>query len=294
MDDRFNTIAGWTLFGGIVALGLSSLSAHYFLADKEHRPEQMGYAIEGVEEEGGAGAAELPLPNLLAAGDVGKGEAVFAKCKACHTAEQGGASGIGPNLYGIVGKPVGKHAAGFAYSADLAGKGGNWDFATLDTWLKNPKAFAAGTKMSFAGLPKGEDRANVILYLNSLGSNLPLPAPVAVPAEGAAPAAVAVVGDAAKGEAVFAKCKACHTIDQGGASGIGPNLFGTSGAPVAGHAGFAFSDALKGKGGTWDDATLDAWLTSPAKFATGTKMTFAGIADAQQRADVIAYLNTKK
>ena len=189
MDDRFNTIAGWTLFGGIVALGLSSLSAHYFLADKEHRPEKMGYAIEGVEEEAGAGGEkELPLPNLLAAGDVAKGEAVFAKCKACHTAAQGGANGIGPNLFAIVGKPVGKHVAGFAYSADLAAKGGNWDFATLDTWLKNPKAFAAGTKMSFAGLPKGEDRANVILYLNSLGSNLPLPAPEAAPAADAAPA----------------------------------------------------------------------------------------------------------
>ncbi|OZA72502.1 MAG: cytochrome c family protein, partial [Sphingomonadales bacterium 39-62-4] len=168
MDDRFNTIAGWTLFGGIVALGLSSLSGHYFLADKAHRPHEMGYVIEGVEEEAAAGGeAEVPLPNLLAAGDVAKGQAVFAKCKACHTADQGGASGIGPNLYGIVGKPIGKHVAGFAYSADLAGHGGNWDFANLDAWLKNPKAFAAGTKMSFAGLPKGEDRTNVILYLNS-------------------------------------------------------------------------------------------------------------------------------
>ena len=70
MDDRFNTIAGWTLFGGIVARGLSSLSAHYFHADKTHRPETMGYAIEGVEAEAeGGAAAEQPLPNLLAAGD---------------------------------------------------------------------------------------------------------------------------------------------------------------------------------------------------------------------------------
>ncbi|MCY1670200.1 cytochrome c family protein [Novosphingobium sp. SL115] len=206
MDDRFNTIAGWTLFGGIVALGLSSLSAHYFLADKEHRPEKMGYAIEGVEEESaGGGAAELPLPNLLAAGDAAKGEAVFAKCKACHTADQGGASGIGPNLFGIVGKPVGKHAAGFAYSADLSGHGGTWDFATLDAWLKNPKAFAAGTKMSFAGLPKGEDRANVILYLNSLGSNLPLPAAEAVAAEAPAGDASAPAADAAASEAAPAE-----------------------------------------------------------------------------------------
>ena len=202
MDDRFNTIAGWTLFGGIVALGLSSLSAHYFHADKTHRPETMGYAIEGVEAEAeGGAAAEQPLPNLLAAGDVAKGEGIFAKGKACYTANQGGANGIGPNLYSIVGKPVGKHAAGFAYSADLSGHGGTWDFATLDAWLKNPKAFAAGTKMSFAGLPKGEDRANVILYLNSLGSNLPLPAPVAEaaaePAADASAPADAAASDAA-------------------------------------------------------------------------------------------------
>nr|WP_230487871.1 c-type cytochrome [Novosphingobium sp. ES2-1] len=83
-------------------------------------------------------------------------------------------------------------------------------------------------------------------------------------------------------------------MDQGGANGIGPNLFGTVGAPVAGHAGFAYSDALKGKGGTWDDGTLDAWLKNPKAFAAGTKMTFAGIADDQQRADVIAYLKSKK
>lgn len=188
-----------------MALGLSSLSGHYFLADKAHRPHEMGYAIEGVEEEAAAGGAEaeLPLPNRLAAGDVAKGEAVFAKCKACHTADQGGASGIGPNLYGIVGKPIGKHAAGFAYSADLSGHGGNWDFANLDAWLKNPKAFAAGTKMSFAGLPKGEDRANVILYLNSLGSNLPLPAAEAAPAaEAPADAAASEAApDAAASEA---------------------------------------------------------------------------------------------
>ncbi len=297
MDDRFNTIAGWTLFGGIVALGLSSLSAHYYLADKEHRPETMGYAIEGVEEEGGAGAAaDLPLPNLLAAGDVKAGEAIFAKCKACHTADQGAANGIGPNLYKVVGEGVAEGRAGYAFSDALKSKGGTWDFGSLDTWLKDPKAYAPGTKMSFAGLTKAQDRANVILYLNSLGSNLPLPAPVAVPAAGAAPAAaVAVVGDATKGEAIFAKCKACHTIDPGVPNGIGPNLYAVAGEKVAGdRGGYAFSDALKGKGGVWDDATLDAWLLSPAKFAPGTKMTFAGLPDAQQRADVIAYLNTKK
>lgn len=196
MDDRFNTIAGWTLFGGIVALGLSSLSAHYYLADKEHRPEKMGYAIEGVEEEAGAGAeADLPLPNLLAAGDVKAGEGIFAKCKACHTADQGAANGIGPNLYKVVGEGIAEGRAGYAFSDALKAKGGTWDFANLDAWLKNPKAFADGTKMSFAGLPKAQDRANVILYLNSLGSNVPLPAAQAVAAE--APAADAAASEAA-------------------------------------------------------------------------------------------------
>ena len=201
MDDRFNTIAGWTLFGGIVALGLTSVSRHYFEADKDHRPDEMGYAIEGVEVEGEAGAAAVPLPVLLAAAVPATGEALFAKCKACHTVDQGGANGIGPNLYGIVGKPIGKHAAGFAYSGDLAGHGGNWDFANMDAWLTSPKKFASGTKMSFAGLSKPEDRANIIVYLNSVGSNVPLPAVEAAPAAPVADAAAAKAGDTASGPA---------------------------------------------------------------------------------------------
>ena len=182
MDDRFNTIAGWTLFGGIVALGLASVSRHYFEADKEHRPDKMGYAIEGVEVEGEAGPAAVPLPVLLAAATPAAGEALFAKCKACHTVDQGGANGIGPNLYGTVGEAIGKGKAGYAFSGDLSGHGGNWDFANLDAWLTSPKKFASGTKMSFAGLSKAEDRANIIVYMNSMGSNVPLPAVEAAPA----------------------------------------------------------------------------------------------------------------
>ena len=197
MEDRFNTIAGWTLFSGIVALGLSSLSGHYFEANKEHRPHKMGYEIEGVVSSEGGAAAVVPLETLLAAADPAKGEATFKKCTSCHTINTGGANGIGPNLYGIVGKPVGKHAAGFAYSTDLAGHGGNWDFANLNEWLASPKKFASGTKMSFAGLGNAEERANLIVYLNNQGSNVPLPAAPAAaapadaaakPADGAAPA----------------------------------------------------------------------------------------------------------
>ena len=197
MNDNVNTIAGWTLFAGIVALGLSIGSDLYFQADKPHRPHTMGFPIEGVVEEGAAEAGP-DLGTLLAAADPAKGEAVFAKCTACHTIAQGGANGIGPNLFGIVGKPIGKHAAGFAYSADLAGHGGDWTYENLDTWLKSPKAFASGTKMTFAGLGSAEDRANLILYLRDNGGGPALPEPPAAEAPEGEAAADAAAGPAAE------------------------------------------------------------------------------------------------
>ncbi|MFC3172925.1 c-type cytochrome [Novosphingobium bradum] len=95
----------------------------------------------------------------------------------------GGANGIGPNLNGIAGDKVAEGRGGFAFSDDLKAKGGTWDAATLDAWLKAPKAFAAGTKMTFAGLADQQERANVIAYLNSQGGKLTLPAAGAAVAE---------------------------------------------------------------------------------------------------------------
>jgi len=183
MTDRFNTFFGWLLFSGIVALGLSSISSHYFRADKHNRPEKMGFPIAGVQEEG-EGAKGPSLNTLLASADPAAGEKVFAKCTSCHTATQGGANGIGPNLYGVVGDAIGHGRGGFAFSSDLAGKSDKWTFENLNAWLTSPRAFAAGTKMSFAGLSDPKDRANVIAYLNSMGSNLPLPKADAEPAGG--------------------------------------------------------------------------------------------------------------
>jgi len=184
MNDRFNTIAGWVLFAGIVALGLSIVSAMYFHADRPERPEQMGFPIADAVEEGGADEGPA-LATLLAAGSADAGASVFAKCTSCHSVEQGGANGIGPNLYGVLGKPIGRHAAGFAYSDALASKGGEWTYEAMDEWLTSPRAYAPGTKMSFAGLSNPEDRANVILYLHANGGGPPFPsAPVEEPAEG--------------------------------------------------------------------------------------------------------------
>lgn len=190
MDDRFNTIAGWVLGAGIVALGASIVTGEMFSAE---RPEKMGYPIEGVElESGGGGEAEQPIAFFLASADPQQGENVFKKCSACHNAAPGGANALGPNLHAIMGAAIaGK--PGFAYSDALKSKGGNWDWETMNAWLKSPKAFAPGTKMTFAGLSKPEDRANLMAWLNQQGSNIPPPPP---PAAGGKPAqAVAEAGD---------------------------------------------------------------------------------------------------
>ena len=197
MDDRSNTIAGWVLGGGIVALGLSIVTGMYFHPEA---PEKEGFAVVAEASGDAGGVAAVPIATLLATADIAKGEAVFKKCTACHTIAQGGPNGIGPNLWAAMGKPHG-HVAGFAYSDALKSAPGNWDWEGMDKWLANPKKYAPGTKMTFAGLGNPEERANLILYLNAQGSNLPLPPPPAADASaradaGATPPAAAPAAEA--------------------------------------------------------------------------------------------------
>ncbi len=210
MSDN-NTIAGWVLFGGIAALGFSIVSGKYFHADSPQRPETMGYEIEGVESSD-AGPVEIPMSMMLAKSDVAAGEKVFKKCTACHTVAQGGADGIGPNLYGILGQP---HAAkaGFAYSDVLKSIEGNWNFDNMNAWLISPRKYANGTKMTFAGLGKSEDRANVIAYMNANGSNLPFPEPPALDAVDAEAPAAAEEAAAEAAEAEAAEAVAEETVE---------------------------------------------------------------------------------
>lgn len=204
MDDRFNTAAGWTLFAGIIALGTTILTGEHYHHEKV---EKGGYEVADAAPEGGAGGAAAK-PTDFSTGDPAKGAEIFKKCTSCHTINSGGANGIGPNLFGVMGKKHG-HLPGFAYSPGMLAKPGVWDWAAMDEWLKAPKKYVEGTKMSFAGLSNPEDRASVIRYINDQGSNLPVPPPpaadaaaapaeagkeaAAAPAEnGAAPAAEAV------------------------------------------------------------------------------------------------------
>ena len=176
MDDRFNTIAGWVLFAGIVALGSSIVAGEMFASE---RPEKMGYPIAGVEQEGegGGAAAEQPIEAYLAKADLAKGAQVFNMCMACHNADKGGANQLGPNLWGVLGEAIGQ-GRGFAFSDALSKKGGTWNWDNLAQWLSSQKAFAPGTKMTFAGLGNPQDRADVIAFLNSK-SDAPLPLPAA-------------------------------------------------------------------------------------------------------------------
>lgn len=164
-------------------------------------PEKPGFIIEATEPtEGGpaAPAAEAkPIADLLATANVEAGAAVFKKCQACHSGEKGGPNKVGPDLWDLIDRPVAEHA-GFAYSAGMKefSKGGaeKWTYDNINHFLTSPKKFVKGTAMGFAGLPKDEDRANVIAYLRTLSDNpKPLPTPgasadAAKPAEGAAPA----------------------------------------------------------------------------------------------------------
>ena len=104
------------------------------------------------------------------------------------------------------------------------------------------------------------------------------------------PLETVVAGDAKKGEKVYSKCKACHTIKKGGKNKVGPNLYGVVGRKAAKMKGYRYSKAMKNSDITWDEATLDKFLKKPKKLIKKTKMAYRGLKKDSQRADLIAYL----
>lgn len=121
-----------------------------------------------AEEAAAAPKLALITP-LLAKANVAKGQGLTKVCQVCHTFGKGEPNKIGPNLYGVVGAPIGEDRNGYAFSSALeANKGKKWDPELLNEWLDNPQHFAPGTKMTFAGFPKDQDRADVIAYLQTL------------------------------------------------------------------------------------------------------------------------------
>lgn len=164
---EFNKIFAALLVAGIVAMMggfIGKLLVH------GEKPETDAYTIEVAEAAGPGGAAEAkaePILSMIAEADVTRGERVAKACAACHTFNKGGANGVGPNLYNVVGN-VKDHMAGYAYSGTLAQQGGNvWTYAELNKYLWKPKKYAPGTKMNYIGLKKPEDRAALIAWLRT-------------------------------------------------------------------------------------------------------------------------------
>lgn len=183
-----NAVMAALLSGALIIMGIMTLGDTLFPShDGGHGGEHaaLAYTIEVASAEGAAEEAEVEqgptLAELLVNASAEKGARQFAKCKSCHNVDKGGRNGTGPNLYGILGRSVAS-AEGFRYSAALSEHGGTWDFAQMDAWLTSPKVAIPGNNMSFAGINKADQRADLIAYLNS-NSDTPLALPAVVDTE---------------------------------------------------------------------------------------------------------------
>lgn len=147
--------------------------AYPLMAEGGKQPAESKAAETQPAAEQPSGGADLPT--LLASADVKEGEKISKKCHACHSLQKGGPNKVGPDLWDVVGRPVASHE-GFSYSSALKGVGGDWTFEKLNHFLTNPKDFAPGTRMTFAGIKKDQERADLLAYLRTLSDN-PKPLP---------------------------------------------------------------------------------------------------------------------
>ena len=174
---EINKIVAAALTAGVIAMFSGFLSHMLVNAEELEKPAYLAAATvveEPAEEEAEAPADDMSA--MMASAEEAAGKKVAKKCAACHTLDNGGANKIGPNLWNLVNRPVAS-AAGFKYSGALQGMADQaWTYDALNGFLTKPKDFAPGTKMSFGGLKKPGDRANLIAYLRSF-SDSPAPLP---------------------------------------------------------------------------------------------------------------------
>lgn len=177
-------------FGGAVLCALLVIVGFRValdIAEEGAPPEPVGYSLPLPKEAGksdippgGAPAVDAPvdLPAIPAfdpadvasaatGANAAAGAKIFSKCQACHDATQGGPNKVGPNLWGVVGRPKAGHE-GFNYSDAMKAKGGDWTLADLAAFVHSPKEFVPGTKMLFPGIKDTNDLADLLAYLNTL------------------------------------------------------------------------------------------------------------------------------
>jgi cytochrome c len=181
---ELNKVLGAILGTALVVVALNIAAGAIFAPEKPAKP---GFNIVVPKEATGTQDAppaekEPPLAQLLASADPKRGEEAAKVCQACHTFEKGAPAKIGPNLWGVVGRPRAS-MPGFDYSSALKSKGGTWTVDDLNQFVAHPQAFVPGTKMTFPGIARPQTRADVIAYLNTLSDN-PAPLPKAADAGG--------------------------------------------------------------------------------------------------------------
>jgi cytochrome c len=177
---ELNKIAGALLATCLVLVALNIAADAIFSAPAPAKP---GYEVKIAPKAAETAtapaqlASEEPIETLLASASSERGETLAKQCQACHTFNKGGENRVGPNLYGIVGRARAA-APDFNYSEAMKAKGGEWTIEELNKFLANPQSYIPMTNMRFAGLPRGNQRADVIAFLNTLSDN-PQPLPVA-------------------------------------------------------------------------------------------------------------------
>src|SRR6185437_9789427 len=181
---ELNKVLGAILGCCLITLALNIAAGSIFSPEKPAKP---GFAI-AAKEEAASGAKSAaaqkpsePIEVLLASASVDRGKQTARQCQACHTFEKGGPNRIGPNLWGIVDRPRASEA-GFSYSDAMKKKGGKWTFDELNKFLIHPQGYIPGTHMTFAGLPRDAQRADVIDFLHTLADS-PVPLPKAAEAK---------------------------------------------------------------------------------------------------------------
>lgn len=173
---NFNTVAGCILASALFAMVVGKVSNAVVHPHKLDKPA-LAVVDEAPTQTAAAAPVELPpIGPKLAGANVEAGKAIFMKqCFTCHTSDKGGANKVGPNLWDVVGRKKASHA-GFSYSSAMSAKGGDWSYEDIDHMVFKPTTYVRGTKMAFVGLPKEQERADVIAYLRTMAET-PKPLP---------------------------------------------------------------------------------------------------------------------